>query len=108
MKHGILEIVVIIEAIVIAGLLGYIFFELHEAPSYGNFARGTTIHINQSAQNEVASVFGNATNQSDVNSYCQSQQNIPNCIYYCRNNPDNQYCSSFLSGRSAFYGGGGQ
>lgn len=86
-------IVGIIIGLVIGGAIGYFYASKSPRGNVGNF---NNLQINEESKAEVKSLFESNPDKDTLNSYCQ--QNMNNCIYYCREvNKDNELCNQFLN-----------
>jgi len=86
-------IVGLIIGLVIGGASGY--FYANKSPR-GNFGNFNNFQINEESKAEVTSFFEGNPDEVTLTSYCQ--QNMNNCMYYCREvNKDNEACNQILN-----------
>lgn len=110
------SIVIVILAVVIVCLVGYIFFGGHERIDFrgegfrGQFRNMANFSFDEETKNSIAEFFSSSPNIEEVRDYCR--QNRMNCVYYCREvNPEHEVCNELAragGGFGANFSGGGQ
>jgi len=86
-------IVGIIVGLIVGGIAGYFYAD---KSSRGNFGNLNNMQISEESKSEITSFFESNPDQATINSYCQ--ENINNCMYYCREmNQDSELCTQFLN-----------
>jgi hypothetical protein len=90
-KKGI--IIGLIIGLIIGGISGYF---VHNSINRGFIQGRGNSQIDENTKNEITSFFDSTSNTSEINSYCE--QNIMNCMYYCRSiNPNNEICKEIMN-----------
>ncbi len=111
MKSKIPTVIIIILAITVMGLAGYIFLGHHERGDfkYEDFRRPPfrsmqNFSLNDEMKNAVITFFDSSPTIEGVKAYCE--QNKMNCFYYCREvNPQYENCNELIKYNSTNWRG---
>ena len=101
MKNTNTFIIVVLILLLISNLFfGYMFFFHKSGPDFnrGNFQQ---MQLTDEQIQSITSLFESTSDTNEITDYCNN--NRMECFYYCREiNPNHEYCSQLMQGRSNF------